>query len=603
MISQENKLNLTTPEQTLATLSFCDATPHDFKEWVDALPMANIGETARQLYHAVIELNQLIIATQIRSQLLELIRPAIQYVCRELSKHYLNQPIILPEKQRKIANLSQALQIHLATGYKVALLENSNGKMNDKVKKSLALTCHRVINEYSRTILRSSQLYCPSPKNIWLEAHSIYKFAEANDLLKYAIRDEQNISKAETCIDEAYKRILLLGCCKTNQLRQSDLALIYDAFEVWAAYTDIGPYYSSSSIFILNMERDAPPIYRSLLHDSLSDHYYGFDTTTLVQHLTDYLGSIGRKDHSPDNFIEMPVKLQDQLVSHLSQALGILTKRNFKRMSSKGHLQICTSLSAAHYFCSGEVEFNKQLIQDMIKRHIEPDEENVFLKRSKTKNDAWSDAFDAGPSGSVADDHVSIPVNFTRSIYEEEKEKKPAFKHYNAPLINTSPGGYCLQWVGEIAGNIQAGEILGIREDDSHPWSVAVIRWIRQVKQHGTQIGVELLAPSAQPCGVQLIQKTGDHSEYLRGLLLPELSAIGQAATLITPRLPFQTGQKILLNQQGEETKCQLNRRVAATGSFSQFELKIFSNAGVLDTSKIVKNSGEDDFDSLWPSL
>ncbi|MFD2231488.1 hypothetical protein [Alkalimarinus sediminis] len=603
MTSQVKNLNLTVPEQSLATLSFCDATPHHVEEWVSSLPMANIGETARQLYHAIIELNQLIISSQIRSQLLELIRPAIQYVCNELSKHYLNQPIILPEKQRKIANLSQALQIHLATGYKVVILENAENPKNEKAKKSLAVACHRVISEYGRTALRSSQLYCPSPKNVWLESHAIFKFAEASDLLKYAIKDERNISKPETTIEEAYKRLLLLGCCKTNQLRQSDLTQIYNAFEVWASYTDIGEYYSSNSTFVLNMESDAPPVYRSLLHDSLTDHFYGFDTSTLVQHLTDFLSSNGRKDQGDDSVIEMPSNIQDQLIAHLAQALGILTKRNFKRMSSKGHLQLCTGLSAAHYFCSGEVEFNTQLIQDVIKRQLASDEENMFLHRSKKQNDAWSGAFDAGPSGGDTEEHASIPVNFTRSIYDEEKHKKPTFKHYNAPLINTSPGGYCLQWLGEIPGNIQAGEILGIRENEAHPWSVAVIRWIRQVKQHGTQIGIELLAPSAQPCGVQLIQKTGENSEYLRGLLLPELSAIGQAATLITPRLPFQTGQKILLNQQGEETKCQLNRRVAATGSFSQFELKIFSGGGIEELPKATKSSSDDDFDSLWPSL
>ncbi|UZE96978.1 hypothetical protein [Alkalimarinus alittae] len=600
MTSQVNKLNLNIPEQSLASLSFCDATPNHIEEWVSSLPMANIGETARQLYHAIIELNQLIINSQTRSQLLELVRPAIQYVCNELSKHYLNQPIILPEKQRKIANLSQALQIHLATGYKIVIVENSEQPKNEKAKKNLAIACHRVISIYSRTVLRSSQLYCPSPKGVWLEAHSIFKFSESSDLLKYAIKDEQNTSKIETSIEDAYKRLLLVGCCKTNQLRQSDLAQIYDAFEVWASYTDIGQYYSSNSTFVLNMENDAPPIYRSLLHDSLTDHFYGFDTSTLVQYLADYLSTKGRKDQD-ESPIEVPKNIQDQLVAHLAQALGILTKRNFKRMSSKGHLQLCAGLSAAHYFCSGEVDFNTQLLQNLIKQNIEQDSDNIFLHRSKKQNDAWSGAFDAG--GSDTEEHASIPVNFTRSIYDEEKTKKPNFKHYDTPLINTSPGGYCLQWLGEIPGNIQAGEILGIRENESHPWSVAVIRWIRQVKQHGTQIGIELLAPSAQPCGVQLIQKTGDNSEYLRGLLLPELSAISQAATLITPRLPFQTGQRILLNQQGEETKCQLNRRVAATGSFSQFELKIFSGTAITELPKATKTGGEDDFDSLWPSL
>jgi len=190
---------------------------------------------------------------------------------------------------------------------------------------------------------------------------------------------------------------------------------------------------------------------------------------------------------------------------------------------------------------------------------------------------------------------------------DEEKAKKHSYHSYIVPLLNTSPGGYCLQWPNQIPGSIQAGEIVGIRESTNHNWSLAVIRWIRQIRQQGTQIGIELLAPLAEPCGVQLLQKTGAPSEYLRALLLPELSAIGQPATLITPRLPFQTGQKVFINQRGEETKCQLSKRVTATGSFSQFELKFYSSqtSAVEEPPKnpLKTENQEDNFDSLWPTL
>lgn len=152
--------------------------------------------------------------------------------------------------------------------------------------------------------------------------------------------------------------------------------------------------------------------------------------------------------------------------------------------------------------------------------------------------------------------------------------------------------------------SLQAGEILGVREQPSHPWSVAVVRWLRQVRNQGTQIGIELLAPSASPCGVRLIQKVGNSSEYLRGLLLPEISVVNQAATLITPRLPFQSGSRISLLHDGREDSGQLLRKLSATGSISQFELKL-QNSGSAATGTTPPSAGtnEDEFDSLWPSL
>ncbi|MDX5298326.1 MAG: GTPase, partial [Gammaproteobacteria bacterium] len=179
---------------------------------------------------------------------------------------------------------------------------------------------------------------------------------------------------------------------------------------------------------------------------------------------------------------------------------------------------------------------------------------------------------------------------------------------HTVSLVNTSPGGYCINWDDDIPSNLQAGEILGVREASQHPWSIAVIRWIRQIKQHGTQVGVELLAPSARPVGVRLIQKVGNSSEFLRGLLLPELSSIGQPATLITPRLPFQTGNRVTLFQEGRDAQGVLNRRVSATGSVSQFELKLLDQAEDKPRSGNEpgarnKLPGDDEFDSLWPTL
>jgi kynureninase len=98
----------------------------------------------------------------------------------------------------------------------------------------------------------------------------------------------------------------------------------------------------------------------------------------------------------------------------------------------------------------------------------------------------------------------------------------------------------------------------------------------------------------------------GNSSEYLRGLLLPEISAVHHAATLITPRLPFQTGSRISLMHDGREDHGQLLKKVSSTGSISQFELKLRSPEilpGDNQNPPSAPGSREDEFDSLWPSL
>jgi len=599
MLGPELELNITVSEQTLTSLSFADHTPVAIKKWVKDLPMANVGETSRQLYQAIIELNKLIITPVIRSQLLEIMRQPIHYVCQELSKHFLNQSIVLSEKQQKIANLTQALQIHLANGYKAVMAGATPNISNEKTRKIFACAAHRMITEYGRVLLRANQLYIPPPKDLWIDIHRVFKFSETINLLKYIITDKENKHQIETRIDQAYKQNLLLSCCRPNQLRQADIQLVYEAFEIWSDYVEAGPEYSANAVFIINMEQDLPPRYRSLLHSSLTEHYYGFDTAELVDRLTDHLSSLQQKQGDGSSHLTSPKGLSDVLINHLNQAFGILTKRTFKRLANQGSLNLCVGLSASHFYASGEVEFHTQMLHRNAS-NIESDE-NIFLTQTRRQSDAWAGVYDTGGGTASQSSPLGSDISFDRPVQKDNE----SYPNYVIPLINTSPGGYCLQWAGEVPKNIQAGELISLRETTDQSWSIAVIRWIRHIKKKGTQLGIELLAPNAQPCGVQLLQRTGDPSEYLRGMLLPELSSIGQPATLITPRLPFQSGHKVSIRLSENESKCQLEQRVSATGSFSQFELSesvqiIGKSAQANKTTSLDK---EDDFDSLWPTL
>jgi hypothetical protein len=595
------KPDLRVPEQKTASLSFCDTTPKAFGSWIGELPMANIGEVSRQLYHAIIELNQLFLAPQQRLQFLELVREKIQFVCQELSRHYLGMAVALPEKQRKIANLSQALELHLASGYKLCVLEFLDNGGVDRNRKQIAIAAHRALSELAATIVRSHQLYCPSPARSWLECHRLFRFAYRNKLVDVDVEDGSLQHRRSSTVGDAYKRILLLGCARPNQLRQAELLQVYELFEAWSQHAHCEPDIRDDSLFVINMEGDNPPIYRSLLDYHPGEDSFDFDTRDLSAMVMETLQARRNQDKS-DNALHVSAKVSDTLLTHLSQALGILAKRNFNRIASQGTLEVCVGLTAAHYFVAGEKTFTEFVHGN---DHGIQSEENLFVRSARQSQDAWAGAHDAAPRDDAMAS-ADTPINFrgSRGTAAKQTADKNRPKSHHALLINTSPGGYCVAWESNVPASLHAGEVLGVREQRSHPWSVAVVRWIRQIKHQGTQIGIELLAPSASPCGVRLIQKVGNSSEYLRGLLLPEISVVNQSATLITPRLPFQSGSRISLLHDGREDQGQLSKKVSATGSISQFELKLHS-AALQQSSRADQSSGtsEDEFDSLWPSL
>jgi hypothetical protein len=240
-------------------------------------------------------------------------------------------------------------------------------------------------------------------------------------------------------------------------------------------------------------------------------------------------------------------------------------------------------------------------------RYLVNESENPFLRAKPVEHrpddrqgkDVWAMAF-----GGVEGIQEKAPIDY-KLQFQEKVDAAPRYDVHNCQIVNTSPGGYCIEWSGEVPSGVRAGEILGLREETQAAWSIGVIRWVKQLPGHGAQLGIEVLAPKAKPCGARVIKKTGESSEYMRTLMLPELKSIGRPATLITPALTFRAGYKVGLNIDGEEAKISLSRQVSSTPSFSQFEFNQLHKpaAGTEDTRSQGPAGDEEDFDSIWASL
>lgn len=606
MLGPELELSLSIPEQNLGNLSFANATPESVQAWVADLPMANLGETSRLLYSAINELNRLSCKPTHRSKMLESLRKPIHYACAELSKHFLNGSVSPQEKQRKVINLVLSLRLALSTGYKAVLIETVPELGSEMSRKNFACAAHRIMSELGQVLLLSSKLYVYVPQNVWKDMNEIYRFSDDLGLMKYLVLDEENEFVKETSIRRAYKRNLLLACSRTNQLRQSEIDKAWSAYELWSDYVELGRKYVPSAVFVVNLSDDRPPKYKSLVHEELDEYFHGFDTVELITRITSHISAASKTNSSDVKHLELPVQMPSALLQHLHHSLGILTKRTFKRIASTGRLDIGVGLSSIHFYTSGKTAFQPHLFGI---EAVDTDHKDDHRGRSAV-HDPWANAFDAAQVTNAKSLKSDSVIDYTSHPESAEKD----FPIHSTLLINTSPGGYCIQWQGDVPKNVQAGELLCVRETSEKTWSVAVIRWIRRSKQQGTQLGIELLAPRARPCAVQQLNKTGKHSEFLRGLLLPELSSIGQPSTLITPRVPFKEGNKVILRFSGVESKCILSSTLAETGSFSQF---VLSTTNMLDSKspdiidgeagKEKENAKdfnvEDEFDSLWPSL
>ncbi|XKY15736.1 molecular chaperone [Stutzerimonas zhaodongensis] len=601
-LSQPLLLRVPTPD--CQELSFCEPSVRGMKRWLSGLPKANLGETARQLYQATRELNQLRTSAQNRLQLLELLRPEIHFVCRELERYFINQPIVLGERARKVAGLCQALHNHLAIGYKLISAELAPQAGREHLQL-LTVALQRAIRSLSAILVRSTQLYSPTPDGLWLELHQLYAIAATHGVQRALVRDELGYQVQGLSAEQSYIVALMLGCARCNQMRQQRIGQLAQLLDPWSALVQLQTRLGPTSLFGVPARIDGPPRYRSMFPGQERAHLLGIDPHGLVNAIQAYLQS---PDDAPEaKRLAIPEGLNPDLLLHVSAAWGDISERSFQRTPTQGSMTLCIGMSALHYYVANERPFSELL------QHPDAARSAVF-KLNNAAPDVWSVAFDAQivkEDEPYADnDHIE----FVRPVIPTTESEPPSsppdclFPTFEVQRVDHSPGGYCLSWPGEVPAQLQAGELLGLKDATSQSWSIAVVRWVRQVRGSGPHMGVELIAPQAYPCGLRLLSKTKQGSEYLRALLLPEISVISRPATLIVPRLPFQEGQKVQINQNGDEQRAMLCRRQAGTSSYNQFEYQLVGLAPTAQETTVTARGTQptskgEDFDSLWNTL
>lgn len=613
MSNQADYLSLKLPPHDLEVLSFSAPQPKKIKEWVDSLPKMNVGESAKRLYAAIQELNRLKTDSDTRFQLMEVLRGPIHYICKSLEKHFLNKSVILPAKEAKIASLAQALQNHLATGYKAVCMQLLPRVKNlDKdAKKLCQRAIHRAMCEENQVLLRSFQLYFPAPPGFWREMHLLYLIAQRFGMLEL-LNDDPEENGWESSIYETYERALLIATAKPNQLRQQQIEQVYLAARHWARFVSVTDAQASAGLFAIDITSDAPPVYHSLMKRSTLPHNLRFfDASPVSDHLRVLLQLPAGQAHPVATF-HVPDKFPGDLARILIQAWGVLTERAFTRIDEHGQLTLCLGLSATHYFVSGRADFNK-LIQGG-PALLEGESSNRFIPRGTTNRRDQFEAHDVWGPQINRTVQVADTISYTIEQHTGDKgEEKDKYPQYHCDVINTSPGGFCLSWKQDVPPQVKTGEIVGIMENDKAHWSIGVIRWVKQFHNEGARMGIELIAPKADACGTQVVHKKGGVTEFMRTLMLPELRAIGQPATLITPNIAFHVGYKVNIADDSGLSKAQLIKQVTSTASFSQFQFKMLvaatpvSEAVATPPEPVVpppaKAEPEDDFDSIWSSL
>jgi len=605
-MSSQAPIKLRIPRQDLGNFTVFELNASAAKAWANDLPAANSREVVMQLRRVIADLNRVTIPPEVRYQIIEALRPSLYIAVSSLTRQFLNQPVVLPEMPRQLAEQTYALYGSMQTAYTIAAVQGIRQHSSISHTNPARLVCqalHRAITQAGCTLLHTFQLYQPVEVSTWMEINQLYALAERQKLDKQLVNDP---IYGNCSIAQSFIRILLLACAKPNQMRQVDMAAVFKGMGDWSRHCDLKPTEGNEGLYVIDLAEDHGPLFNSLYQGNHTESCRVINTEPLVNHL-EVLKEQDDKNGKKGIRFDKDTVLPSNVLDHLIHSLGVMSTRNFGRSSFDEELLIAPGLSSVHFQLTGGKSLEALVYGDELESD-DIEDDNPFLNPPSETRDDWEKANPHDDTREVDEQpHEVGEVDITKQYLDLIKNKAetltPEQRHpvYRLKGRNVGPGGYCLEWSDQLPGDIRTGDIVCLREQESDHWVIAVIRWVSSLHQASTLVGVELLSPKAMPFAARIHYKTGSGSDLTRVLLLPEIKLVGQPHTLITPRVGFKERQKVTLLKEGEEYYIQLNRMISGTPSFAQFEFRYIKHLEEVATSDVGTIDGN--YESIWNQI
>lgn len=603
-----NRIGLRIPDQLPPSGEPFFLNDKELATWVEQLPVANVGETSKQIFKTLREFNRTLVSSKRRLQCADYFRQPLNYISTNLSKHYIGSGFPLSEKAYKIAVLNRELHSGMATSYKSAIIDlviDSQGKPD---RKQLLQAIHCCMSYLARVILQSVLVYDPYPKRVWRELHVLHRLATRYGIESTPANDPIDDQGRAMTIGETYRRCILFSLASPYKMRQKDNIQVFETLLEWCHLAKIHSHEDASeeTTVIIRQDTDLAPSHETSVVEVDNKYLLKLDANDLITQLRDQFSDRPAKKHRLQGIKDLDTGLVRQLIKLWSKA----QKRAFVRTKLNFELRIAVGLRSIHKLIALGLEPEKsQDKQEEDGTWIETAfAEGRSLKISphfslmpmegNNYNPRRGDFEEFGPNTRDFDE-----LGTMSQIWDEEPSKlaEPATNIFKT--INESAGGYCLDWSGEHIPKIQVGELIGVQSAMStNQFGVGMVRWMRMTPNERLQVGVQMIAPNAMAVTARAEKdKQGDPHDCL---LLPEVGTSGQPTSFICPSYPFKLGNELRVNEGENLREIKLTRLLEASGAISQFQFVYLDHDNSADRNKQEEGFGDDtDFDNLWSTL
>jgi len=572
-------------------LSQFDTEPPAIKIWLDNLPIASIGETARQLYMAMRDVNrQDTVPVKHHFNLLEGISEPLELILPELHRHYAGKPLPLSQKRRKVADLYTQLLRQAILGYQ-QVIAHSIELSRFGWKKVVTTSVHRIFYYSSLLLCNYRQLYMPYQKGMWQQLYWIYQLVEKYNLLNVKVTGLGEIP-TKTSLAMEFKKLLLHSLLSPNLFKPSELKDVLNNLDLWVQHTTIrtSQQDKNTTTYAFTLETDYPP---GLIAENISQtenqlidvRYLGI--TNLLTQLNKLMKSakpgiedikLGRGGH---------VTSRRSLLILINN-WGRPPARNGERRLIHGHAEIAIGVSAIHYVISNgrqtkqntqhesaKVEAIRLEGEERFSVTIPSGEPLILDTGAELEDDVWENGY--------FEPEAPAP-SWTESM------RMKVYSYLNAKVMNISRGGFCIALPQDGVEHIQTNELVAVRGKKGQ-WQLGEIRWMVCPTTGPIRAGIQKHSQTVKPAEIKL--NSDVKSQPLKCLL----GKNDQGPILFLPNMLSKIDEtKMQLNVDGQTRYIRILESLFTTpvGSAHQIEFTQPNEDG---------NANVDQYESIWATL
>ena len=574
-----------------------DTNPRSVKRWLDMLPIAHIGETSRQLYTTVRDVNQQDeIPVKQLFKFLEGVAAPLNIILPELHKHYVGKSLPLSKKRRKVADLYTQLLRQSILGYQQVIARaievNRFGW-----KKIVTTSVHRIFHYSGLLLLNHRLLYQPYQKGLWQQLYWMYQMVESYKLLNAKVDCSQWTSKKGTIAAE-FKQLLLNSLLAPNLFRQQELEEVLANMDIWIEQISILDHreQGSDQIYAFTLDTDIPP---GLMASNINvSENPAIDVRYLnITPLLHYLNRVLTQAKPGVDVLQLAHRhtISRRSLLLLLNNWGRPTSRDGERRLIQGQAEVAIGISAIHYVISEGRQENPLMSQEQIT--VSSPDSTFSAQTASQKLDSSLAAF-----GFTTDRDVQVDI--WESAYFEPEPAQPSwtesirmkvYSYLNAKVLNISKGGFCIALPHDGVEHIQTSELVAIRGKRGE-WQLGEIRWLLCPSNAPIRAGIKKHSQEVLPAQLHVQSKLNQ--------ALPFKCLVGEnesGKVVFLPNLPFSLSDKhMLLEVNGTTRRFKLTEQLYATpvGSAFYFEWHKKNDAAT-DENAIATNA----YESIWAKL